>query len=67
MGPKNKLSRVEKAIKIIQEEGIIIFLEKFFRYLKEKLKFLLLPYILLKIKRNNPKSLEELVDFAFAL
>lgn len=52
--------------KILQEEGIIKFTEKFLRYVKNQAKILLFPYALFRIKSFPLNSdLCELIDFAF--
>ena len=57
----------KRAIKIIREEGLEIFIKKAITYIFRTI-FLpfLLPYALLKIKKiRNEKKLDYLVDFAF--
>ncbi len=52
---------VKKIIKIIREKGLLFPLKKYFNF------FILFPfpYILIKIKKFNPKNIDELVDFVF--
>lgn len=59
---------IRKTIKTIQEEGILVFLKKFYTFLGERFSFLffpLLPYLLFKMRKTKVKNLEESVNFAF--
>lgn len=64
----DKSSIVKRAVKILREEGMMIFAKRFLAYMKQNLKIFILPYALHRIKnfnRNQDYSLDELVDFAF--
>jgi len=56
---------IEKAIRILREEGIYIFFKKSFRYFQDKFQFFLYPYFLLKIKKFDSDDINESTDFVF--
>jgi len=59
----------KRAIKIARNEGVLVFTKKGLNYIKQKLKFLVLPYAVLKIKifNNNTKdyNLDILLNSSF--
>ncbi|CAD6491115.1 MAG: Methyltransferase domain protein [Candidatus Argoarchaeum ethanivorans] len=57
----------KRAIEVMRNEGIVVFTKKGINYIKNKLKFLVLPYALLKIKMLNTKdcNLDILLNFSF--
>ena len=57
----------KRAIKVVRKEGILVFTKKGLYYIKQKLKFLVLPYTVLKIKILNTKdyNLDILLNFSF--
>ena len=56
---------IEKAIRILREEGIKIFFKKSFRYLQDKFQFLPYLHFFFKIKKFNSDDINESVDFVF--
>ena len=63
---------IEKAIRILREEGIQIFFKKSFRYFQDKFRYFrdkfqifLYPYFLLKIKKFESDDINEITDFVF--
>jgi predicted O-methyltransferase YrrM len=52
-----------RAIEVLKEEGLSALLRKAFVYIR--LEFLILPYALIKVKKANFASLDDLVDFCF--
>jgi len=59
-------SIVSRAVKILTEEGVKSFFKKASIYTVTKLRFILFPYVLLKLKNLNQNcTLDELLNFAF--
>ena len=56
---------IEKAIRILREEGIKIFFKKSFRYLQDKFQFLPYLHFFFKIKKFNSDDINESVDSVF--
>jgi len=56
---------IEKAIRILREEGIQIFFKKSFRYLQDKFQFFFQPYSLFKIKKFTSTDITESINFLF--
>ena len=56
---------IEKAIRILREEGIYIFFKKSFRYFRNKFQFLPYLHFFFKIKKFNSDDINESVDFVF--
>jgi len=60
---------IKKAIRILKDGGLIIFIEKCFKFFFRKVKFLLFYllsfYRFVKIKDSSFENINELVDFAF--
>ena len=56
---------IEKAIRILREEGIYIFFKKSFGYLQNKFQFFLYPYFLFRIKKFHSIDINESIDFVF--
>lgn len=56
----------KRAIEVVRNEGVLIFTKKGLNYIKQKLKFLVLPYAVLKIKILNTKdyNLDILLNFS---
>ena len=59
----------KRAIKVAKDEGMQVLTKKGLNYIKQRLKFLLLPYAVLKIKILNTKDynldLDTLLNFSF--
>ena len=57
---------VKRAIKVVRDEGVLVFTKTSLNYVKQKLKFLVLPYAVLKIKVFNTKdyNLDILLNFS---
>lgn len=57
----------KRAIKVARDEGILVFTKKGLKYVMQKLKFLVLPYAVLKIKILNTKDYNTniLLNFSF--
>jgi len=63
---KEAYSIAKRAIKVLREEGMIIFARESLAYIKQQIKIFILPYALLRIKNfNQDYSLDKLIDFAF--
>ncbi len=58
---------VKRAIEIARNEGVVVFTERGLNYIKQKLKFLLLPYAMLKVKIFSTKdyNLDILLNSSF--
>ena len=59
------MKALQKGIKVLKEEGIIIFLKKFLRYFQNRIEIFIYPLYFLKIKKFRHKNLHQLVDFVF--
>jgi len=61
-----KQTLLDRAIKVIQKEGMISFFKRIILYFAYKLKLCILPYAILKVKINRKmENIEDLVNFCF--
>lgn len=56
----------KRAVEILREEGLARFAERFFGYMKNQSRILLIPYVLFKVKSfRRDHDLNKLISFAF--